>query len=578
MRGKSVTMAQTTSMGADTSLTTETVELICPFWHDSHSSFPAVAAVHGPPPSDYIFHMAKDITTLADIIRTHGVSRASANSLIEGDRTRTWGELYERSVRVANALQAAGVGVQDRVAFLDKNSIEHFEVFYGCALINAVSVDINWRLAPPEVEFIVNDSAAKVLVVHADFWPVVEAIRANLTATKLIVVIGGTGGDIDYESWVNSGTTADPGVESASEDVAFQLYSSGTTGRPKGVMLTNNNFFVMLPGARTFWKLSDDMVNLVAMPLFHIGGGGWATAGQFVGSSSIIVREMDPNAVIQLIEKHKITHGFLVPAVLQFMLMMPSVKEADFSSLQLMVYGASPISLEVLTNSVEAFKCDFMQVYGLTETTGATTLLPSEDHDPKGPNAHRLRSCGLPAPGVEIRIMDNDTGKELPAREVGEIWCKSPQVMKGYWNNPKATAESITPDGWFKTGDAGYRDEDGYIYIHDRVKDMIVSGGENVYPAEVESALMSHPAIADVAVIGVPHEKWGETVKAIVVKKADIAVTEAEIIEFSKGLLARFKCPTSVDWIDALPRNPSGKILKKDLRAPYWEGRERMVN
>jgi long-chain acyl-CoA synthetase len=522
--------------------------------------------------------MAKDITTLADIVRTHGVSRASANSLIEGDRTRTWGELYERSVRVANALQAAGVGVQDRVAFLDKNSIEHFEVFYGCALINAVSVDINWRLAPPEVEFIVNDSAAKVLVVHADFWPVVEAIRANLTATKLIVVIGGTGGDIDYETWVNSGTTSDPGVESASEDVAFQLYSSGTTGRPKGAMLTNNNFFVMLPGARTFWKLSDDMINLVAMPLFHIGGGGWATAGQFVGSSSIIVREMDPNAVIQLIEKHKITHGFLVPAVLQFMLMMPSVKEADFSSLKLMVYGASPISLEVLTNSVEAFKCDFMQVYGLTETTGATTLLPSEDHDPKGPNAHRLRSCGLPAPGVEIRIMDNDTGKELPAREVGEIWCKSPQVMKGYWNNPKATAESITPDGWFKTGDAGYRDEDGYIYIHDRVKDMIVSGGENVYPAEVESALMGHPGIADVAVIGVPHEKWGETVKAIVVKKADVAVTEAEIIEFSKGLLARFKCPTSVDWIDALPRNPSGKILKKDLRAPYWEGRERMVN
>ena len=571
-------MAQTTSTGADTSLTTETVELICPFWHDSHSSFPAVAAVHGPPSSDYIFRMAKDITTLADIVRTHGVSRASDNSLIEGERTRTWGELYERSIRVANALQAAGVGVQDRVAFLDKNSIEHFEVFYGCALINAVSVDINWRLAPPEVEFIVNDAAAKVLVVHADFWPVIEAIRANLTTTQLIVVIGGTGGDIDYETWVNSGAATDPAVVSASEDVAFQLYSSGTTGRPKGVMLTNNNFFVMLPGARTFWKLSDDMINLVAMPLFHIGGGGWATAGQFVGSSSIIVREMDPNAVIQLIEKHKITHGFLVPAVLQFMLMMPSVKEADFSSLQLMVYGASPISLEVLTNSVETFKCDFMQVYGLTETTGATTLLPSEDHDPKGPNAHRLRSCGVPAPGVEIRIIDNATGKELPAREVGEIWCKSPQVMKGYWNNPKATAESITPDGWFKTGDAGYRDEDGYIYIHDRVKDMIVSGGENVYPAEVESALMSHPAIADVAVIGVPHEKWGETVKAIVVKKADVAVTEAEIIEFSKGLLARFKCPTSVDWIDALPRNPSGKILKKDLRAPYWEGRERMVN
>ena len=522
--------------------------------------------------------MGNDIRNIAGIVRTHAASQPTNVALVQGDKTQSWAQLYERSCKVANALKAAGVGPQDRVAFLDKNGIDHFEVFYACGLLNAVSVDINWRLAPPEVAYIVNDSAAKVLIVGPDFVPVLDAIAADLPNVKSIVVIGGHSKYPSYEDFSGSGASTDPGVESAPGDVAFQLYSSGTTGRPKGVMLTNNNFFALIPFAAEIWKFTDRTVNLVAMPLFHIGGGGWATAGQFVGSSSIIVREMDPNAVIQLIEKHKITHGFLVPAVLQFMLMMPSVKEADFSSLQLMVYGASPISLEVLTNSVETFKCDFMQVYGLTETTGATTLLPSEDHDPKGPNAHRLRSCGVPAPGVEIRIMDNDTGKELPAREVGEIWCKSPQVMKGYWNNPKATAESITPDGWFKTGDAGYRDEDGYIYIHDRVKDMIVSGGENVYPAEVESALMSHPAIADVAVIGVPHEKWGETVKAIVVKKADVAVTEAEIIEFSKGLLARFKCPTSVDWIDALPRNPSGKILKKDLRAPYWEGRERMVN
>ena len=526
----------------------------------------------------YIAYMTREITTIADIIRTHGAQRSSAISLIEGERTRTWGELTERSIRVANALKAAGVGAQDRIAFLDKNSIEHFEVFYGCSLINAVSVDINWRLAAPEVEFIVNDSAAKVLIAHADFLPIIEAIRPNLTSTSLIVIIGGAGGDVDYESWVNSGGTTDPGVVADDEDVAFQLYSSGTTGRPKGVMLTNTNFFCMLPGAREFWKLSDKMVNLVAMPLFHIGGGGWATAGQYVGATSIIMRELDPNAVIELIQKHKITHGFLVPVALQFMLMMPSVETADFSSLELMVYGASPISLEVLTKSVETFKCDFMQVYGLTETTGATTLLPAADHDPKGPNAHRLRSCGVPAPGVLVRIMDNATNKEVPTGDVGEIWCKTPQIMKGYWNNPKATAESITPDGWFKTGDAGYMDADGYVYIHDRVKDMIVSGGENVYPAEVESALMSHPGIADIAVIGVPHEKWGETVKAIVVKAPNSDVTEGEIIAFAKENLAGFKCPTSVDWIDALPRNPSGKILKKDLRIPYWEGRERMVN
>ena len=522
--------------------------------------------------------MATDITTIAGIVRTHGTQSSSAPCLTEDSRTRTWGELYERSSRVANALRAAGVEAQDRVAFLDKNSIEHFEVFYGCALINAVSVDVNWRLAAPEVEFIVNDASAKVFIVHKDFLPILEAIQSNLTHAKLVVVIGGGGGDIDYESWVAAASPDDPKVVAAEEDVAFQLYSSGTTGRPKGVMLTNTNFFSLLPAAKDMWKLSPDMVNMVAMPLFHIGGGGWATAGQYVGCSSIIVRELDPNALIQMIGQHRITHGFVVPALLQFMLMMPAMENADFSSLRLIVYGASPISLDVLTKSVEAFKCDFMQVYGLTETTGATTMLPPSDHDPSGPNTHRLRSCGIPTPGVQVRIVDSSTGNDMPTNEVGEIWVKAKTVMKGYWNNPKATEEAINAEGWFKTGDAGYMDADGYIYIHDRVKDMIVSGGENVYPAEVENALMSHPGIADVAVIGVPHDKWGETPKAIVVKAPGVEVTEAEIIAYAKERLAGFKCPTSVDWIDALPRNPSGKILKKDLRAPYWEGRERQVN
>ena len=522
--------------------------------------------------------MSTGITSLADIVRSHGSTLTSKTALIEGERTRTWGELLQRSRRVANALRDAGVGSQDRVAFLDKNSIEHFEVFYGCALINAVSVDINWRLAGPEIEFIVNDAAAKVFIVHKDFMATVEAIRPNLAHTTLLVVVGGEGGDVEYESWLESASDADISVPTTMDDVAFQLYSSGTTGRPKGVMLSNSNFFSLLPSVMDIWKLSPDMVNLVAMPLFHIGGGGWATAGQYVGASSVILREMDLNLLIELFTKHKITHGFLVPAVLQFMLMMPGMAEADFSSVELIVYGASPISLEVLTNSVEAFKCDFMQVYGLTETTGATTVLMPEDHDPKGPNTHRLRSCGKPAPGIELRIVDSATGNDMPTGEVGEIWVRAKTVMKGYWNNPKATAEAITPEGWFKTGDAGYLDADGYVYIHDRVKDMIVSGGENVYPAEVESVLMSHPGIADVAVIGVPHDKWGETAKAIVVKAPGVEVTEAEIIAYATDRLAKFKCPTSVDWADALPRNPSGKILKKDLRAPYWEGKERMVN
>jgi long-chain acyl-CoA synthetase len=296
------------------------------------------------------------------------------------------------------------------------------------------------------------------------------------------------------------------------------------------------------------------------------------------GVTSIIVRELDPAAVVRLIEQHRITHAFLVPAAIQFMLAVPGIDEADFSSLRIFVYGASPISETVLAQAIETFGCKFWQAYGLTETTGTVVNLPPEDHDPQGPNRHRLRSCGVPGPGVELRVVDVGTGEDAPTGEVGEIWLRTRQVMKGYWNLPDATAQAMVEGGWFRTGDAGYLDSDGYLYIHDRVKDMIVSGGENVYPAEVENALMQHPAIADVAVIGVPDDKWGETPKAMVVRAPGAEVTEQEVIDFARERLAKYKCPTSVDFVDVLPRNPSGKILKKDLRAPFWEGRERMVS
>jgi long-chain acyl-CoA synthetase len=252
-------------------------------------------------------------------------------------------------------------------------------------------------------------------------------------------------------------------------------------------------------------------------------------AAMYVGAKSVVVRDLDPVALAKLIPEQHVTHAFLVPAVLQFMLMVPGVEDADFSSLKIIVYGASPISEEVLARSVEVFGCRFWQAYGLTETTGAVVNLPPEDHDLAGPNRHRLRSCGVAGPGVELRIVDPETGADLPSGAVGEIWVRSSQVMKGYWNNEAATRESIDQDGWFRTGDAGYLDADGYLFIHDRVKDMIVSGGENVYPAEVENVLMGHPSIADVAVIGVPHEKWGETAKAMVVKAAGADVTPEEI-------------------------------------------------
>ena len=524
--------------------------------------------------------MSTEITNVAGIVRVHGEGRAEHRALVQDDRTLSWAELYERSCRVAQALADAGVGDQDRVAFLDKNGIEHFEVFFGASLLNAVCVDVNWRLAAPEVQFIVDDAAAKVLVVGPDFVPILDAIADQLPHVSKFVVIGDHTTHESYEPWVARFPAEDPEVPSGTDDIAFQLYSSGTTGRPKGVMLSNANFFGLLPLAKEIWELDEDAVNLVAMPLFHIGGGGWATAGMYEGCTSVIFRELDPAALITTLVEQEITHAFLVPAVLQFMLLVPGAEEADYSNLKVFVYGASPISEDVLARCVEMFDpCKFWQAYGLTETTGAVVNLPPEDHDPTGPNRHRLRSCGVAGPGVELRIAGDD-GEPLAPNEVGEIWIRSPQNMVGYWNNPEETAKALTDDGWFKSGDAGYLDEDGYLFIHDRVKDMIVSGGENVYPAEVENVLMKHDAIADVAVIGVPHEKWGETAKAIVVPAEGVERSEEtarDIIGFAKSQLATFKCPTSVDWVDMLPRNPSGKILKKDLREPFWEGHDRRV-
>ncbi len=512
-----------------------------------------------------------------DIVRVHGVGRADHPAFVLGDRTVTYADFYERCQRVANGLAALGVGAQDRVAFLDKNGIEHFELYHGAGLLNAVSVDVNWRLAAPEVEFIVNDMQAKVLVVGSDFAHVLDAIAPNLTSVTDILVVGSHDGYESWDTWVDSHPLGDPGVESADDDVAYQLYSSGTTGRPKGVMLTNDNFAGTLPLLET-WEIDDSVVSLVAMPLFHIAGSAWAGVALSLGGTNVILRELDLDELVRILSQDGITHAVLVPAALQFLQMVPGVDDVDFSGVRMMAYGASPISEEVLVGSIKMFpNADFWQVYGLTETTAGVVYLPPEDHDVDGPNRHRLRSCGVAGPNVELRIVDSTTLEDMPTGEVGEIWIRSPQVMKGYWNMPEETAAAITPDGWFRSGDAGYLDEDGYLYIHDRVKDMIVSGGENVYPAEIENVLMSHPAVADAAVIGVPDDKWGETPKAIVVRVPGVEVGEDELIEFCRGQLARFKCPTSVDWVEALPRNPSGKILKKELREPFWEGHDRRV-
>jgi long-chain acyl-CoA synthetase len=494
------------------------------------------------------------------------------------DRVITFAEMHARSSQVARALAAEGVRRQEHVGIIDKNAPEYFEILFGGGKLNAINVAVNWRLSPAEMAYIVNDADVRVLVVGAEFSAALEELAPSLRSVRKIVVIGEHPKYESYERWVGRQKAADPRVTSQPDDVAMQLYTSGTTGLPKGAMLTNRNLGTLLPSAAQGWAVDETSVSAVALPLFHIGGSGWALVGMWKGGHAILFREFAPREILTAIPKSRITNAVFVPAMLQVLSSIPGAADGDYSSLRNIAFGASPITDEVLLRSMQTFRCDIIQVYGLTETTGAITELPAKDLDPGGPRSRLLRSAGKPYPWVEIRIVDPTTGRDRATGEVGELWTRSVQNFKGYWNRPDETAQTITADGWLKTGDAGYLDGEGYVFLTDRVKDMIITGGENVYPAEVENALAGHPAIADVAVIGVPDDRWGEAVKALVVPRPDRSPSPDEIIAYARERLAHFKCPSSVDFADTLPRNPSGKLLKRELREPYWKGHERRIH
>jgi len=521
------------------------------------------------------------IDVLADILREHAAERGAKDALRYRDRRWTYDELQAESARVAQALLAEGVAPQQHVAVLDKNVPEYFTFLFGAAMIDAVTLAVNWRLAPPEMEYILNDAEVRVLLVGAEFLG--HLAKLKLETVERVVVVGSVAGHVAYRDWIAAHQPVDPRVPSGPDHVCYQLYTSGTTGLPKGVQLSNRNVLSCMRVGAAEWSFDADSVNLVAMPLFHIAGSGWGLGAFHAGGTNILLHEVEPAEILRVIPEHRVTNALFVPAVLQVLIGMPDLGEVDFSSLRSIVYGASPISEAVLVGAMQTLGCGFVQVYGLTETTGAISALSSRDHDPGGPRAHLLRSAGRPWGDVAIRIVDPETGRDLPDGQVGEIWIRSVQNMRGYWKNPKATQEAFPEGrdanglGWFRSGDAGYL-EDGYIFIHDRVKDMILSGGENIYPAEVENVLMHHPAVADAAVIGVPSEQWGETVKAVLVPRAGADFSEREIIDYCRERLAHYKCPTSVDRVEALPRNPSGKLLKTALREPYWKGRSRRVN
>jgi acyl-CoA synthetase (AMP-forming)/AMP-acid ligase II len=516
--------------------------------------------------------------SLGDMIRRHAELRPDRAALVCEDRTLTFGELHHRSNRVAQGLREEGIGPQDRVAFLEQNGLEFFEILYGGGKVHAVNVAVNWRLAPSEVEFIVNDSDARILFVGEAFLPLVEEIEPNLRGVRKIVAMGEHRRYEGYEAWLARQRDVDPVLESRADDVCLQLYTSGTTGQPKGAMLTNANLATLVPMIGPMLDFGEGAVSLVCMPLFHIGGSGWALLGALsTGGTSIVARRAVPAELLDQMEAHRVSHAFFVPALMNFLNQVPGAADRDWSALEHIVYGASPITETVLKASMAIFKCRFWQVYGLTETTGAIVALPPEDHDPDGPRSHLLRSAGRPYPHVQVRIVDPATGEDLPPGSVGELWARSTQNMRGYWHRERDT-ETAFVGGWFRTGDVGYMDGEGYIFLTDRIKDMIVSGGENIYPIEVENVLADHPDLADVGVIGVPDEQWGETVKAVVVARPGRQPTAEQIIAFARQRLGGFKCPTSVDFVADLPRTPTGKILKRELREPYWRGRERRVN
>ena len=517
--------------------------------------------------------MSSDIAMVSDDLRRQAKDQPDAIVFDYLGRETSYKELDQYASQVAQGLLAAGMKPASRLGFLGKNTDLYFHILCGAQKIRAAMVGINARLAPPEVAFVLNDAGCEILFVGKDFYPVIEKILPDCPQLKTVIAIDGEHGDWqDFASWRDQYEAKDPMLPHEAGDTVIQLYTSGTTGHPKGVELTNSNFSDMYDQASNEWAVwgRGDVI-LLAMPLFHIAGVNVGLVAIHYGCTAIMTRDVDPGEILSLIESKKIKYMFLVPAVILFLMQHPDIDKTDLSSVREILYGASPIAEELLVSAQKRFQCDFRQVYGLTETTGCATTLPPEAHKGK-----LLRSCGRPNKGIDLRVVD-ENGKACDVGKVGEIVMRATTNMKGYWNRPDETKEAMR-GGYFHTGDAGYFDEDGWLYIYDRVKDMIVSGGENVYPAEVENALFAHPSVADVAVIGVPDDKWGEAVKAVIVVKPDAQLEGEELIGWARDKIADYKLPKSVDMVEALPRNPSGKILRRELREPYWKGRTRRVS
>jgi acyl-CoA synthetase (AMP-forming)/AMP-acid ligase II len=507
----------------------------------------------------------------ASVIREQASRRPDAIAIMCGENATDYATLHRVSSRIANALLAAGVRPGDRIAYIGRDSESFYELLIGAAKSGAVLIPINWWLAPAEIAHILRDSGCSLLFVDSAADAVVARAQSeNGTSVDLVRMSG-------FDDWLRDHPDSDPRIETGRDDPFIQLYTSGTTGPSKGVVIAQRSIYAAwesLHSAEADWfDVREDDRLLVAIPSFHIAGLAWVVQGLLAGVTNILMPEFSPGAAMEIIRTEDVTAVVGVPVMFALILAEPAATREAFSKLRLVAYGGSPIPETLLAQCMDRFGCEFVQFYGMTETGCSITYLPPTDHTIGNP---RLHSAGRPCPGFELSVVDTD-GNPLPTGGVGEVLVRSPATMVCYWNNPEATAKTVV-DGWLHTGDAGWVDEDGYLFLCDRIKDMIIVGGENVFPAEVENAIVAHPSIREAAVIGIPDDRWGEVVHAFVVAQPGQRVTGRELVQFLRDRIAPFKLPRHFDFIDYVPRNATGKILHRQLREDFWRGRDRAIN
>ncbi len=508
------------------------------------------------------------IGTLGDAVRSNAAKLPNQVALVHEGQRITFCSHHARAQRLAHALYQAGLQRQDRVAVLSQNSIAYLEVFAAAELAGYVVATVNFRLATPEIGYILGDSAPAILFFEAQYTAAVEVLRGQLSSITRYICIGAappwaTG----YEAFLDGGAAEGAPFRARGDDVMHLIYTSGTTGRPKGTMRTHRAEIAMAESMTTqVGVITGDCVQIM-MPLFHVGARWLQLGAHLRGAPIVLHREFDPAEVLRTIAQEQITVTHMAPTIVQRVFDHPLADQTDLSSLRTVYYSAAPMPVPLLRRCLKRLGPVFLQLYGMTEGFGTT--LHKWQHDPDGgPLAlRRLGSVGQAPADVGIRVLD-DAGREQPAGQPGEIVLHTETRMLGYWNNSVATAAALR-DGWYYSGDVGYLDEEGYLFLVDRKKDMIISGGENIYCREVEEAIAAHEGVSDVAVIGIPDPEWGESVRAVVVPAPGVTLTEAVIVQHCRGRLASYKKPRSVLFVEELPRLTTGKVNKVLLRTLY---------